>query len=160
LVDAAASHAGFAAMTQDTAAAERSAHVTRGPATHDAPGILVEVAPGRFQLRAVAELRAALAEIIERADAGAPARALASIARRTLGRDDPAAPTPDLYAEGYRAGLAAAATEARRQARAIRKRAMGCPVTFGNAATLEQMADTLAEMPMVREATGLEYRGG
>lgn len=40
-------------MTQDTSAAERSAHVTRGPATRDAPGILVEVAPGQWQLRAV-----------------------------------------------------------------------------------------------------------
>lgn len=42
-------------MTQDTAAAERSAHVTRGPATHDAPSILREVAPGRFQLAAVSD---------------------------------------------------------------------------------------------------------
>lgn len=42
-------------MTQNTAAAERSAHVARGRATHDAPGLLREVAPGRFQLTAVAD---------------------------------------------------------------------------------------------------------
>ena len=107
-------------MTQDTAAAERSAHVTRGPATHDAPGILVEVKPGVWQLRAIR----------------------------------------DAHAQGYRAGLAAAATEARRQAKAIRQRAQGCPYANGNAATLEQHADSLPELPGAREPTGLEYRGG
>jgi hypothetical protein len=107
-------------MTQDTAAAERSAHVTRGPATHDAPGILVEVEPGVWQLRAIC----------------------------------------DAHLQGYRAGLAAAATEARRQAKAIRQRAQGCPYANGNAATLEQHADSLPELPGAREPTGLEYRGG
>lgn len=42
-------------MTQDTAAAERSAHVARGPATRDAPSILRETTPGRFQLAAVSD---------------------------------------------------------------------------------------------------------
>jgi hypothetical protein len=107
-------------MTQDTAAAERSAHVSRGPATHDAPGILVEVRPGRWQLRAI----------------------------------------HDAQQQGYRAGLAAAATEARRQARAIRQRAQGYPYAASNAATLEQYADSLPELPGAYEPTGLEYRGG
>jgi hypothetical protein len=31
---------------------------------------------------------------------------------------------------------------------------------LANAATLEQAADALAEMPMTRAPTGLEYRGG
>ena len=46
---------------QSNAAAERSAHVERGPARR-IPGeaFLSEVSPGVFQLKAVAELRAAL----------------------------------------------------------------------------------------------------
>lgn len=103
-------------MTQDTTAAERSAHVTRGPATHDAPSLLREVAPGRFQLAAVSD--------------------------------------------AYRAGLNAAAVEARRQARYMRDRARGCTYVASNAATLETFADALAEMPGGYEATGLEFRGG
>lgn len=42
-------------MTQSTAAAERSAHVTRGPATRDAQALLREVTPGRYQLAAVSD---------------------------------------------------------------------------------------------------------
>lgn len=72
-------------MTQDTAAAERSAHVTRGQAhTHDAPSIVVETSPGIWQLRRVCELETALREVIEAAEAGCAPAVIARPARRVL----------------------------------------------------------------------------
>ena len=60
---------------QNNAAAERSAHVTRGSATTIKETFLVEVSKGVFQLKAVAEaekevarLRAALEKIAHSAD--------------------------------------------------------------------------------------------
>ena len=62
---------------QNNAAAERSAHVTRGSATTIKETFLVEVSKGVFQLKAVAEaekevarLRAALEKIAHSADYG------------------------------------------------------------------------------------------
>ena len=62
---------------QNNAAAERSAHVTRGSATTIKETFLVEVSKGVFQLKAVAEaekevarLRAALEKVAHSADYG------------------------------------------------------------------------------------------
>ena len=60
----------------------------------------------------------------------------------------------------WREGVNAAATELR--AIAARMRRLD-PVRLevpANASTLEMAADALAELPMVRAPTGLEYRGG
>ena len=55
---------------QSNAAAERSAHVTRGVSRTAEDSFIVEVSPGRYQLKAVverdreiAELRARIAEL-------------------------------------------------------------------------------------------------
>lgn len=62
-------------MGQNNAAAERSAHVTRGGRSIPGESFLVEVKPGVFQIKAVAEaqreiarLRAALEKIARSAD--------------------------------------------------------------------------------------------
>ncbi len=69
---------------QSTAAAERSAHVTRGPAQSPAACPVVEVAPGVWKLRRVAELERALLDVIEAADAGCPPAVIARPARRAM----------------------------------------------------------------------------
>ena len=69
----------------------------------------------------------------------------------------PMAP-PELAA--WMAGRDDCARAARAMARRIRASARGCPVALANAATLEQHADSLPELPGAYEATGLEYRGG
>lgn len=69
---------------QTTAAAERSAHVTRGPAAVRCVSPVVEVSPGIWQLRRVAELEAALREVVARADAGCPPAYIAKPAREAL----------------------------------------------------------------------------
>lgn len=71
-------------MTQDTAAAERSAHVERGPAQSPGAWPVVEVAPGVWQLRRIWELERALRDVIEAADAGCPPAVIARPARRAL----------------------------------------------------------------------------
>jgi hypothetical protein len=65
---------------------------------------------------------------------------------------------PELAA--WMAGRDDAARAARAMARRIRGAARGCPVAASNAATLEQYADSLPELPGAYEPTGLEYRGG
>jgi hypothetical protein len=60
----------------------------------------------------------------------------------------------------WRDGVGDAAVFLRAMARRIRDKAKGCTFAMSNAATLEQAADALAEMPMVREPTGLEFRAG
>jgi len=122
---------------QNNAAAERSAHVERGPARR-IPGesFLVEVSPGVFQIKAVAE---AVAEA-ERLRAGLLE------ARR----------------EGFLAALAMAERRCEDAARYVRLRARsGEDHTV--ASTYEHAAAMVRDLPMpadIREATGLEYRGG
>jgi transposase InsO family protein len=59
-----------------------------------------------------------------------------------------------------REGIAAAATELRAIAARMRKMDLVDLQVLANAATLEQAADALAELPAARKLTGLEYRGG
>lgn len=60
----------------------------------------------------------------------------------------------------WREGVNAAATELRAIAARLRRMDAVRLEVLSNAATLEQAADALAELPMVREPTGLEFRGG
>lgn len=60
----------------------------------------------------------------------------------------------------WREGVNAAATELRAMAARMRRMDAVRLEVLANAATLEMAADALAEMPMVRAPTGLEYRGG
>jgi hypothetical protein len=60
----------------------------------------------------------------------------------------------------WREGVNAAATELRAIAARMRRMDPVRLEVLTNAATLEQAADALAEMPMVREPTGLDFRGG
>jgi len=60
----------------------------------------------------------------------------------------------------WREGVNAAATELRAMAARLRRMDAVRLEVLANAATLEMAADALAEMPMVREPTGLEIRGG
>lgn len=60
----------------------------------------------------------------------------------------------------WREGVNAAATELRAMASRLRRMDAVRLEVLANAATLEMAADALAEMPMVRAPTGLEYRGG
>jgi len=60
----------------------------------------------------------------------------------------------------WREGVNAAATELRAIAARLRRMDAVRLEVLANAATLEMAADALAEMPMVREPTGLEIRGG
>lgn len=60
----------------------------------------------------------------------------------------------------WREGVNAAATELRAMAARLRRMDAVRLEVLSNAATLEQAADALAEMPMARALTGLEYRGG
>jgi hypothetical protein len=59
-----------------------------------------------------------------------------------------------------REGIAAAATELRAIAARMRRMDLVDLQVLANAATLEQAADALAELPAARKLTGLEYRGG
>jgi hypothetical protein len=59
-----------------------------------------------------------------------------------------------------REGIAAAATELRASAARLRRMDPVDLQVLSNAATLEQAADALAELPAARKPTGLEYRGG
>jgi hypothetical protein len=63
-------------------------------------------------------------------------------------------------AEAYADGLASAAVAARAMARRIRAAARGCAIAESNAATLELLADALADDMPQRGPTGLCYRGG
>jgi hypothetical protein len=54
----------------------------------------------------------------------------------------------------------AAATELRAMAARLRRMDAVRLEVLANAATLEMAADALAEMHMVREPTGLDFRGG
>ena len=65
-----------------------------------------------------------------------------------------------LAAEARREGIAAAATELRAIAARLRRMDLVDLQVLANAATLEQAADALAELPAARKLTGLEYRGG
>jgi hypothetical protein len=60
----------------------------------------------------------------------------------------------------WREGVNAAATELRAMAARLRRMDPVRLEVLANAATLEMAADALAEMPMTRSLTGLEYRGG
>ena len=60
----------------------------------------------------------------------------------------------------WREGVNAAATELRAMAARLRRMDAVRLEVLANAATLEMAADALAEMPMTRALTGLEYRGG
>ena len=62
--------------------------------------------------------------------------------------------------EARREGIADAATELRAIAARMRKMDLVDLQVLANAATLEQAADALAELPAARKPTGLEYRGG
>lgn len=62
--------------------------------------------------------------------------------------------------EARREGIAAAATELRAIAARLRRMDLVDLQVLANAATLEQAADALAELPAARKLTGLEYRGG
>jgi hypothetical protein len=62
--------------------------------------------------------------------------------------------------EARREGIAAAAAELRAIAVRMRKMDLVDLQVLANAATLEQAADALAELPAARKLTGLEYRGG
>jgi len=59
-----------------------------------------------------------------------------------------------------REGIADAATELRAIAARMRRMDLVDLQVLSNAATLEQAADALAELPAARKPTGLEYRGG
>lgn len=65
-----------------------------------------------------------------------------------------------MAAEARREGIAAAATELRAIAARLRRMDLVDLQVLANAATLEQAADALAELPAARKLTGLEYRGG
>jgi hypothetical protein len=122
---------------QNNAAAERSAHVERGP-TRRIPGesFLVEVSPGVFQIKAVAEA----ADEIERLRAG----------------------LLDARREGFLAALAMAERRCEDAARYVRLRARtGEDHTV--ASTYEQAGAMIRNLPVpadLREPTGLDYRGG
>jgi hypothetical protein len=60
----------------------------------------------------------------------------------------------------WREGVNAAATQLRAIAARLRRMDPVRLEVLANAATLEMAADALAEMPMTRAPTGLEYRGG
>lgn len=60
----------------------------------------------------------------------------------------------------WREGVHAAATELRAIAARLRRMDPVRLEVLANASTLEMAADALAELPMVREPTGIEYRGG
>ena len=60
----------------------------------------------------------------------------------------------------WREGVNAAATELRAIAARMRRLDPVRLEVLANASTLEMAADALAEMPMVREPTGLEFRAG
>ena len=60
----------------------------------------------------------------------------------------------------WREGVNAAATELRAMAARLRRMDAVRLEVLANAATLEMAADALAEMHMVREPTGLDFRGG
>jgi hypothetical protein len=65
-----------------------------------------------------------------------------------------------LAAEARREGIGAAASELRAIAARMRRMDLVDLQVLSNAATLEQAADALAELPAARNPTGLEYRGG
>jgi hypothetical protein len=65
-----------------------------------------------------------------------------------------------LVEAAWREGIAAAATELRAIAARLRRMDLVDLQVLANAATLEQAADALAELPAARKLTGLEYRGG
>lgn len=50
-------------MTQSTDAAQRSAHVERGPAPREVIWPVVEISPGQWKLRAIVDLEAQVAEL-------------------------------------------------------------------------------------------------
>ena len=122
---------------QNNAAAERSAHVERGPVRRP-PGhsFLAEVSPGVFQIKAVAE---ALRERDE-------ARAALLEARR----------------EGFLAALEMAERRCEDAARYVRLRARSVD-DHTVASTYEQAGAMVRALPVpevFRVPTGLEYRGG
>lgn len=122
---------------QNNAAAERSAHVERGPARR-IPGetFLVETSPGVFQLKAVVEAKAEAERL----------RAALLEARQ----------------EGFLTALAMAERRCEDAARYVRLRARtGEDHTV--ASTYEQAGAMIRNLPVpddMRAPTGLEYRGG
>jgi hypothetical protein len=84
---------------------------------------------------------------------------LALYLRRAL-RDAERAEVTGIERTAWREGVNAAATELRAMAARLRRMDPVRLEVLANAATLEMAADTLAEMPMTRAPTGLEYRGG
>ena len=66
----------------------------------------------------------------------------------------------DIERAAWREGVNAAATELRAIAARLRRMDAVRLEVLANAATLEMAADALAEMPITRASTGLEYRGG
>jgi len=119
---------------------------------YDAPAIQREAADEIDRLRAEIVLLEATGA--EAADEIERLRHDLTIAR--LDRDH----ARRLAAEARREGIAAAATELRAIAARMRRMDLVDLQVLSNAATLEQGADALAELPAARKPTGLEYRGG